>query len=128
MSTVNVYLSWSFLCLLVLVPLLFFHHGMDFEVRSSPAWQVGVYHSLFPAMGLMWYLTAVHLLLPDFSGRRRVALGVGVAALACSLALSFWQTGGHLGVRNEFAVNAVVLFSVLSPVALVPFWLVCRSR
>ena len=130
MNTVNVYLSWSLLGLAVVAPLLFFHHGMDFDVLFSPAWQVGIYHALFAAMGLMWYLTAVHLLLPNFSGRRRMALGVGVVMLACSFALSSWQLGGHWGIRNEWAMNAVVVFVVLSPLALILSRVCfrCRSR
>ena len=69
MNTEKLYISWALLGLLTVGLLLFFHHGMDFDVSFSPAWQVGIHHALFAAMSLMWYLTGVRLLLPDFPGR-----------------------------------------------------------
>ncbi len=121
MNSVKVPLIWSALCFSLCAPLLALDHAADFDVSTSPAWQLGFYYSLFGSLSLLVYRAAAYLFFPRVVGWRWLCLGLVALVMAGVFGLGFLYEGAYPGLRNDRLGDLQGLFAVASPFAVILF-------
>ena len=128
MVDVKVMTISSLVFLVASAGILFLSFGLGLNTLTSPAWQVAAFHLLLVSFSLGLYAAAAYLLFPRVLHWKLYALLLGAMTAMAVMALGWTQGWMVLGFRGDGLGDALALFAVLSSLAVIPFWLVCRSR